>query len=52
MTPRFHAAAIEELAWAIKVGEERGAGLGHEPLIEVRSIVHLLCETPNIGEPL
>jgi toxin ParE1/3/4 len=52
MTPRFHPAAIEELAWAIKVGEERGAGLGRELLIEVQRVVHLLCETPEIGKPL
>lgn len=51
MRPRFHPAAIEEIMWAIKVGEERGAGLGRELLLGVRRVVHLLCETPMIGEP-
>jgi toxin ParE1/3/4 len=52
MTPVFHPAAEQELAAAMEIGEERGWGLGAELLIEVRRIVALLCETPNIGEPL
>jgi hypothetical protein len=52
MTPVFHPAAEQELAAAMEIGEERGSGLGAELLIEVRRIVALLCETPNIGEPL
>jgi toxin ParE1/3/4 len=52
MTPVFHPAAEQELAAAMKIGEERGLGLGAELLSEVRRIVALRCETPNIGEPL
>jgi plasmid stabilization system protein ParE len=52
MTPIFHPAAEQELAAAMEIGEERGSGLGAELLIEVRRIVALLCETPNVGEPL
>jgi hypothetical protein len=52
MTPVFHPAAEQELAAAMRIGEERGSGLGAELLSEVRRIVALLCETPNIGEPL
>jgi hypothetical protein len=52
MTPVFHPAAEQELAAAMEIGEERGFGLGAELLLEVRRIVALLCETPNIGEPL
>jgi toxin ParE1/3/4 len=52
MTPIFHPAAEQELASAMKIGEERAAGLGRELLSEVRRMVALLCETPNIGEPL
>jgi hypothetical protein len=52
MTPRFHPAAHRELAAAMSVGEERARGLGRELLAEVRRVVELLCNTPNIGEPL
>jgi hypothetical protein len=52
MTPVFHPAAEQELAAAMRIGEERGSGLGAELLSEVRRIVALQCETPNIGEPL
>jgi hypothetical protein len=50
MTPFFHPAAEQELAAAMEIGEARGSGLGAELLGEVRRIVALLCETPNIGE--
>jgi toxin ParE1/3/4 len=52
MTPRFHPAAERELAAAINVGETRGAGLGLELLQEVRRVVAMLCDAPQIGEPL
>jgi toxin ParE1/3/4 len=52
MIPVFHPTAEQELAAAMTIGEERGSGLGVELLSEVRRIVALLCETPNIGEPL
>jgi hypothetical protein len=52
MTPVFHPVAEQELAAAMKIGEERGSGLGAELLSEVRRIVALLCDSPHIGEPL
>ena len=52
MIPRFHPAAEMELAAAIDVGEERGAGLGDELLQEVRRVTALLCDFPEIGERL
>ena len=52
MTPRFHPAARRELAAAMTVGEERAAGLGRELLAEVRRVLELLSDTPNIGQPL
>jgi hypothetical protein len=52
MTPEFHPAAQEELAAAVKTGEERGAGLGHELLQEVRRVVGMVCGSPEIGKPL
>ena len=52
MIPVFHPAAEQELAAAMKIGEERGAGLGRELILEVRRIVALLCDNPDIGEPL
>jgi hypothetical protein len=35
MTPLFHPAAEQEVAAALKVGEERGAGLGRELILEI-----------------
>jgi hypothetical protein len=52
MTPEFHPADQEELAAAVKTGEERGAGLGHELLQEVRRVVGMVCGSPEIGKPL
>lgn len=52
MTPEFHPAAQEELAAAVKIGEMRAAGLGLELLLETRRVVALLCDLPNVGEPL
>ena len=52
MTPEFHPAAQEELAAAVKSGEERAAGLGRELLQEVRRVVGMLCGAPEIGKPL
>jgi hypothetical protein len=52
MTPLFHPAAEQEVAAALKVGEERGAGLGRELILEIRRVTALLCDQPNIGESL
>jgi plasmid stabilization system protein ParE len=52
MTPRFHPAALRELASAMNIGEERASGLGRELLLEVRRVVEVLCDTPRIGQPL
>jgi plasmid stabilization system protein ParE len=48
----FHPAAQRELVAAIEIGEERAQGLGHELLQEVERAVNLLCQFPNVGEPL
>jgi toxin ParE1/3/4 len=50
--PRFHREAEQELAAAMEVGEKRARGLGQEFLEEVARVVALLCEFPEIGEPL
>ncbi len=52
MTPRFHHAAEVELAAAMRTGESRAVGLGRELLNEVERVVALLCDLPDIGEPL
>jgi hypothetical protein len=52
MKPEFHPAAEGELAAAVEVGEARASGLGAELLHEVRRVVALLCELPDIGELL
>lgn len=52
MIARFHRAAERELAAAIEIGEERGGGLGQELLEEVERTVALLCQFPEVGEPL
>jgi hypothetical protein len=52
MTPVFHPEAEQEIAAALKVGEERGFGLGRELVQEIRRISTLLCDAPHIGEPL
>ncbi len=52
MTPLFHPAVEQEVAAALKVGEERGIGLGRELIQEIRRVTALLCELPNIGESL
>jgi hypothetical protein len=52
MTPWFHPAAEQEVAAALKVGEERGIGLGRELVQEIRRVSALLCDLPNVGEPL
>ena len=52
MTPEFHPAAQEELAAAVKTGDMRAAGLGLELLRETQRVVALLCDLPDIGEPL
>lgn len=52
MIARFHRAAESELSAAMEAGEERGSGLGEELLEEVERAVALLCELPDIGQPL
>ena len=52
MTPRFHRAAELELATAMRTGESRAFGLGLDLLNEVERVVALLCDLPEIGEPL
>jgi len=38
MTPVFQPEAEQEVAAALKVGEERGFGLGAEPIQEIRRV--------------
>jgi hypothetical protein len=38
MTPVFHPVAEQEIAAALKVGEERGIGLGRELIQEIRRV--------------
>lgn len=52
MTPEFHPAAQEELAAAVNIGDTRAAGLGLELLLEMQRVVALLCDLPDVGEPL
>lgn len=52
MTPRFHPAAEEELLAAMNIGEMRATGLGRELLLEVRRVVALLAQNPEIGRRL
>ena len=52
MTPEFHPAAQEELAAAVKIGDMRAIGLGLELLRETQRVVALLCDLPDVGEPL
>lgn len=52
MTPWFHPAAEQEIAAALKVGEERGFGLGRELVQEIRRVSSFLCNLPHAGEPL
>ena len=52
MKSEFHPAAEQELAAAVNLGEQRSAGLGGELLTEAERIAELLCEAPNIGEPI
>lgn len=52
MKAEFHPAAEQELAAAVNLGEQRSAGLGAELLTEAERVGELLCEAPNIGEPI
>ena len=52
MTPEFHPAAQEELAAPVMIGDTRAAGLGLELLLETQRVVALLCNLPDVGEPL
>jgi len=52
MTPEFHPAAEMELAAAVKIGDERSAGLGGDLMTEVRRVMPLLCDMPQMGELL
>jgi hypothetical protein len=52
MTPEFHPAAAQELAAAALEYEKRAAGLGRDLVMEARRLTTLLCDTPQIGEPL
>jgi hypothetical protein len=49
MTPVFHPVAEQEVAAALKVGEQRGFGLGRELVQEIRRISALLCDVPHSG---
>jgi len=52
VTPECHPAAQEELVSAVKTGDMRAAGLGLELLRETQRVVALICELPDLGEPL
>jgi len=52
MTPEFHPAAQTERAAAVKIGSERSPVLGRALMDEVRGVIGLLCDMPQIGEPL
>jgi hypothetical protein len=52
MTPVFYPEAEQEIAAALKVGGQRGFGLGRELVQEIMRVSALLCDLPQIGEPL
>jgi hypothetical protein len=49
MTPVFHPEAEQEIAAALKVGEERGFGLGRELVQKIRRVSALLFDLPHIA---
>ena len=52
MIPAFHPDAAAELAAAVKGGIKFGTTVGFKLRAETFRIVKLLCQSPNIGEPL
>jgi len=52
MTPEFHPAAEMELAAPVKIGETRSLGLGRDLEEEVRRVTELLCDMPQLGQPV
>ena len=52
MILEFHPAAADELAAAVRVGEERSSGLGPALILETRRVAALLCEMPELGQRL
>ena len=52
MKVEFHPAAAQELAAAVKFGEDQEPGLGGQLLEEARRVTILLSDVPLIGRPL
>jgi plasmid stabilization system protein ParE len=48
----FHPAAADELAAAVRIGDERSPGLGAALITEARRVAVLLCEMPDLGHHL
>jgi toxin ParE1/3/4 len=52
MTPEFHPDARAELAAAVMSGASYGVTVGERLRVETMRVVYMLCDFPNIGEPL
>ncbi len=52
MIPQFHPAAAAELEEALKSSLGYGRTVALRLRLETARVLQLLCDTPNIGEPL
>lgn len=52
MIPEFHPSASEELEVAVREGLKFGQAVAGRLRDETRRVALLLCDTPNIGEPI
>ena len=52
MKPEFHPAADLEFEAAIRDGFKFGRSVALRLRVETARVVQLLCDTPNIGEPV
>jgi plasmid stabilization system protein ParE len=52
MTPELHPAAAAELEAAVRDGMKYGSVVARRLRIEAARVAQLLCDAPNIGEPI
>ena len=52
MIPQFHPAADAEFEGAIRDGVMYGRAVALRLRVEAARVLQLLCDTPNIGEPI
>lgn len=52
MIPQFHPAAVAELEAAVRDGVKYGRVVALRLRAEAARVAQLLCDTPNIGEPI